>query len=160
MTYQHPQNWLVLILIMAAAAWIRHFFNLRHQDVVKPSILVSGAVAMAAITLWVSWPQTVAKASASGQSQVAVVQNAPSQQQVTALIDKHCTSCHSRQPTDDIFKIAPLGVVFDNWQDIERYAGQIHRRATVTKDMPFMNKTGMTEQERQQLDVWFKSTQN
>ena len=169
MTYQHPQNWLVLILIMAAAAWIRHFFNLRHQDVVKPSILVTGAAAMAAITLWVSWPQTVAgdtasgqspDTPASGQSQIAVAQNSPSQQQVTALIDKHCTSCHSRQPTDDIFKIAPLGVVFDNWQDIDRYAGQIHRRAAVTKDMPFMNKTGMTEQERQQLDAWFKAAYN
>ena len=27
MTYQHPQNWLVLVALMAVAAWIRHVFN-------------------------------------------------------------------------------------------------------------------------------------
>ena len=57
MTYQHEQSWLVLIAIMAAAAWIRHFFNLKHTGTTKPSILVSGAVAMLAINFWVSIPQ-------------------------------------------------------------------------------------------------------
>src|SRR6267378_1002142 len=31
MTYGHPQGWLVLVALMALGAWLRHFFNLRHQ---------------------------------------------------------------------------------------------------------------------------------
>ena len=179
MTYQHPQNWLVLIAIMAAAAWIRHFFNLRHVGTTKPSILLSGAVAMLAIALWVSWPQassmqplshddTLASSSMNSES---AEQSAPStsltssngiekasiigSEHVAGLINTHCVSCHSRTPTDDIFKVAPLGVVLDSWEDIERFAPQVVRRTTVTKDMPFLNKTKMTEEERQVIARWF-----
>jgi len=63
--------------------------------------------------------------------------------------------CHSRTPTDDIFKVAPLGVVLDTWEDIERFAPQVVRRTSVTKDMPFLNKTKMTDEERQEIARWF-----
>ncbi|KHT57788.1 membrane protein [Alteromonas marina] len=181
MTYQHPQNWLVLIAIMAAAAWIRHFFNLRHVGTTKPSILVSGAVAMLAIALWVSWPQassmqplshddTLASTSMNSESAKQSAPSAPltssngmekekasiiSNERVAGLVTTHCVSCHSRTPTDDIFKVAPMGVVLDSWEDIERFAPQVVRRTTVTKDMPFLNKTKMTEEERQVISRWF-----
>ncbi len=171
MTYQHPQNWLVLIAIMAAAAWIRHFFNLRHLGTTKPGILVSGAVAMLAIALWVSWPQSPSHTSNEGHEDVSLVDevgkkvtanNAVAQassevsnERVVSLITTHCVGCHSRTPTDDIFKVAPLGVVLDTWEDIERFAPQVVRRTTVTKDMPFLNKTKMTDEERQEIARWF-----
>ena len=183
MTYQHPQNYLVLIAIMVVAAWIRHFFNLRHVGTTKPSILVSGVIAMMAIALWVSWPQTSsapvpvhteAAAPSSKTTQVAnktddatsIDENSAAQgstsvtnERVANLIATHCVSCHSRTPTDDIFKVAPLGVVLDSWQDIERFAPQLVRRTTVTKDMPFLNKTNMTEEERQEIAQWFAQRQ-
>ncbi len=185
MTYQHPQNWLILIAIMAAAAWIRHFFNLRHVGTTKPGILVSGAVAMLAIALWVSWPQATSPQtlsqnetlSTSNKDQDSASQangenykEAPdravgaaiseiSNERVTNLITTHCVGCHSRTPTDDIFKVAPLGVVLDTWEDIERFAPQVVRRTTVTKDMPFLNKTKMTDEERQEIARWFAQKQ-
>lgn len=164
MTYQHEQSWLVLIAIMAAAAWIRHFFNLKHTGISKPSILVSGAVAMLAITFWVSMPQgenitepmqTEALPS-EDTSQTASLQQTVSQEVIISTINKHCVSCHSRTPTDDIFKVAPMGVVLDSWDDIKRFAPQIVRRTAITKDMPFMNKTKMTEEERQLIARWYK----
>ncbi len=162
MTYQHPQNYLVLILMMATAAWLRHFFNLKHLGIVRPSILVSASAAMLAIMVWVSWPalpsQSHLPAGASSNTHPESKQMSPvTQAAVTSLINKHCVSCHSASATDDVFKVAPLGVVFDTWQDIERYAPQIHRRVAVTKDMPFMNKTEMTETERQQIAKWFNA---
>ena len=175
MTYQHSQNWLVLIAIMAAAAWIRHFFNLRHVGTTKPGILVSGAVAMLAIALWVSWPQSPSHTSNEGLEDVSLVDevgkkvtanNAVAQasseesnERVVSLITTHCVGCHSRTPTDDIFKVAPLGVVLDTWEDIERFAPQVVRRTTVTKDMPFLNKTKMTDEERQEIARWFAQRQ-
>ncbi|QJR79551.1 urate hydroxylase PuuD [Alteromonas pelagimontana] len=169
MTYQHEWNWLVLLLIMAISAWIRHFFNLRHLGIVKPGILISGAVAMLALTLWVSWPQKAVQETSTssvvvdsdGQTTLSSGRkknpSAPTDEQAFALITQHCQSCHSASPTDNIFKVAPLGVRLDTWEDVERYAPQIIRRATVTKDMPFMNKTGMTQEERQQLANWYAS---
>ena len=175
MTYQHPQNWLVLIAIMAAAAWIRHFFNLRHVGTTKPSILVSGAIAMLAIALWVSWPQASStqqfshnenessahseELTASANEDVTKTASTISNERVASLITTHCVGCHSRKPTDDIFKVAPLGVVLDSWEDIERFAPQVVRRTTVTKDMPFLNKTKMTEEERQVIARWFAQRQ-
>ena len=185
MTYQHPQNWLVLIAIMATAAWTRHFFNLRHVGTTKPGSLVSGAVAMLAIALWVSWPQATSPQTLS-QNETLRTSNkdqdsashangenykeAPdravgaaiseiSNERVTNLITTHCVGCHSRTPTDDIFKVAPLGVVLDTWEDIERFAPQVVRRTTVTKDMPFLNKTKMTDEERQEIARWFAQKQ-
>jgi uncharacterized membrane protein len=49
-----------------------------------------------------------------------------------------------------------MAVVLDSWGDIERFAPQIVRRTAVTKDMPFMNKTKMTEEERQLIALWYK----
>ncbi len=165
MTYQHPQNWLVLIAIMALSAWIRHFFNLKHQDVKKPSILISGAIGMLLLAIWVSMPvsQPVSKDAATEvtteddvQQGAVSAMSADADTMVVGLIEKHCTGCHSSNPTDDIFKVAPLGVKFDNWADIKRYAPQIYQRAAVTKDMPFLNKTGMTEEERQAIANWYQ----
>ncbi|WP_218309642.1 urate hydroxylase PuuD [Alteromonas antoniana] len=165
MTYQHEMNWLVLILIMAISAWIRHFFNLKHTGTVKPSILISGAVAMLALAVWVSWPQsapeTAASSSAaqsdSGTSAQQATVEVLTQPQVMQLITTHCQGCHSRTPTDDVFKVAPVGVVLDTWEDIERQAPQIVRRTAITKDMPFMNKTKMTNEERMALYHWYQS---
>lgn len=158
-TYQHEHNWLVLVCFIAISAWIRHFFNLRHTGVVKPSILVSGTVMMALLTLWISWPKqtetaiSVEMASQSEERTLAALSS--TEREVFGLIQTHCVSCHSSMPSDDIFKIAPLGVVYDKWSDIQRYAPQIVNRTTVTKDMPLLNKTNMTQPERQQIADWF-----
>lgn len=154
-TYQHELNWLVLAAIMAVSAYIRHYFNLKHTGVAKPSILVVGAIGMAAIALWVSWPRSAPASVAVQTEQFEHVDVKDAQ--IHSLITQHCASCHSATPTDDIFKVAPLGVILDSWQDILRYETQIVHRTTVTKDMPFMNKTGMTDAERQQLADWFRA---
>ena len=111
---------------------------------------------MLAIALWVSWPKTPANVEVAGteNQSVAVVTD----ERVAELVNTHCVGCHSRTPTDEIFKVAPLGVVLDSWEDITRYAPQLVRRTTVTKDMPFLNKTGMTEEERAEIAAWFATT--
>lgn len=153
MTYQHPQNWLVLVLIALVSAWIRHFFNLRHHGISRPSILIFGAIAMAAIAWWVSKPVNTQAVETTQE----VTTSAPVES-VVNVIQKHCVACHSKSPTDDIFVIAPMGVVLDTWQDIERWAPHIYRRTAVTKDMPMMNKTNMQAHERQVIADWFEST--
>lgn len=169
MTYQHPQNWLVLVLMSVILAWIRHFFNLKHQGIKKPWILISGFVAFLALALWTSYPRDAISTPITQGAQNSALQNEQqneqhgaiaaniTQQQVAQLIATHCTGCHAANPTDETFKIAPGGVKFDTWEEIQRWSPRIVHRTTVTKDMPFLNKTKMTEAERQVIATWFNS---
>ncbi len=144
MTYGHEYGWLVLGCIILITAWARHFFNLRHQGVVKPWILISAFVAFAALA-WVLMPQPTAQNTTTERL---------SDRQAIALIKDKCASCHSQSPSDDVFTVAPAGVTYDTEQEILNWLPRIQARVIMSKDMPFMNKTQMTELQRSQLADW------
>ncbi|MGS2720235.1 urate hydroxylase PuuD [Paraglaciecola aestuariivivens] len=158
MTYQHQSAWLVLIAIGIVSAWIRHYFNLKHIGISRPSILITGAIGMIIIAAWVSMPNKPAQPI----SQLPVVTESPelnsTQQAAFEVIQTHCANCHSATPTDDLFVVAPLGLTFDTWPQIEQRAAVIYHRSVVSKDMPLMNKTKMTEQDRDLIAEWFNTT--
>lgn len=152
MTYQHADSWLVLLSMMAASAWIRHYFNLKHIGIQRPSILIQGGIAMMAIAFWVSMPEQKTQPEAPKASAAALTEL---DKQTMSLIETHCVSCHSSSPTDEMFVVAPLGVTFDNWQQVVDRAPQIMRRTVLTKDMPLLNKSNMTEDDREIIKSWF-----
>ncbi|MFQ3234626.1 MAG: putative membrane protein [Paraglaciecola sp.] len=159
-TFQHPQSWLVLLMIGVVSAWIRHYFNLKHLGISRPSILITGAMGMLLITAWVSMPQGQ-RNDAPQIENTGTSTNKPltgEQQQVFGVIQRHCTNCHSATPTDALFVIAPMGLMLDNWSQIEQRAAQIYQRAAISKDMPLMNKTAMGEEERHVIASWFVKT--
>ncbi|WP_299074530.1 urate hydroxylase PuuD [uncultured Paraglaciecola sp.] len=158
MTYQHPNAWLVLMAIGVVSAWIRHYFNLKHIGISRPSILITGAIGMVLIAGWVSRPITPDPDLVSTQPPVPAIALNEQQQQVFDVMQTHCANCHSAKPTDEIFVVAPLGLMFDTWQQIQQRAAVIHRRAVITKDMPMMNKTAMTDADRQVIADWFDVT--
>ncbi|WP_028468219.1 urate hydroxylase PuuD [Neptunomonas japonica] len=146
MTYGHEYGWLVLGAIMLIAAWARHFFNLRHKGIVKPFILVSALLAFIALA-WVIAPKPVSLDPSS---------KALSNSEAVSLIQQRCRSCHSATPTDELFTTAPAGVIYDTEKQIMKWLPRIHARAVISKDMPFMNKTGMTDKERIALADWLQ----
>ena len=73
------------------------------------------------------------------------------------VIQMRCNSCHSSNPTDDVFVTAPGGVKFDSMTEIKQWSARIKARAVDTTDMPFMNKTGMLDEERTVLENWILS---
>jgi uncharacterized membrane protein len=158
MTYQHDNAWLVLIAIGVVSAWIRHYFNLKHIGISRPSILVTGSIGMIIIAGLVSMPVAPQiETTAAAKTVVPPVELNRQQLAVFEVMQIHCANCHAAQPTDEMFVVAPLGLMFDTWQQIEKRASVIHNRTVITKDMPLMNKTGMSENERQIIAVWFKS---
>ena len=148
MTYNHSANWLVLIGIILITAAVRQYFVLRHFGKQKPFVLVGSVVATIALAFVIA-PRSV-EVSAEQKQQVV------SNEQVTQIIEQRCGSCHSEQPTDDIFKIAPAGIVFTNIASIEQWAPRIKARVIDAKDMPFMNKTEMSDEERTSLAIWLE----
>jgi uncharacterized membrane protein len=155
MTFQHPQAWAVLMAIGVVSAWIRHYFNLKHVGISRPSVLITGAIGMLIIAGWVSYPRTANESSAPAVAMhtAPVTLNAV-EQKAFDVVQIHCANCHSAKPTDNLFVVAPLGLIFDTWQQVNAKAPLIYQRAVVTKDMPLMNKTGMTEQDRDAIRAW------
>ena len=168
MVYQHAQSWLIGLLIMLISAYIRHYFNLKHSGQSKPSVMYVGAGAMFALAVAISWQATsqlhapkvvAAQGSESALTESVATASVEAEPQLTeqqnsalGIIEARCGQCHSSTPTDDVFKVAPSGAVFDTWQDVERWKSRIIARAVVSGDMPFLNKTEMTDAERQELN--------
>jgi uncharacterized membrane protein len=79
---------------------------------------------------------------------------APSYVEARAVVDRHCVSCHSEQPTVPAFPIAPSSVVLDTAVQMQQHAERIRARTVLDPTMPLLNKTGMTEHERAVLGRW------
>ena len=149
-TYGHDYGWLVLAALFVVGMWIRHYFNLKHQGINKPSVFVSGCIAfllvMAAIAPW-SAIQSDADQSAT---KIATV----SHEQVWSVVEKHCTECHSEAPRSPMFSSAPSGFVLDDIQQLIAAKARVYNRAIISKDMPLANITQMSEEERDLLKQW------
>ena len=151
MTYAHKHNWLVLLALVVISAFARHFFNLRHRGVLRPSILITAAFATGALAWAIIPVRTIPNTEP---------ENAISDRQVSALISRHCVACHATQPTDPMFSAAPGGIALETISDIKRWLTQIRAVAVDSKDMPMLNKTNMTSEERQMLGQWIEKTLN
>jgi uncharacterized membrane protein len=141
-TYGHPQGWLILLALMGLGAWVRHFFNLRHQGRVVWAIPVSAAVGVVVLAVLIA-----PRRALPGQTNVTF-------SQAQAVIQLRCLPCHSATPTQPGFTEAPNGVMFDRPDQIVARAPQINTQAVVTMNMPFNNLTGMTQDERDLLAAW------
>ena len=141
LTYGNPHAWLVLVAIMLLAAYVRHFFNLRHKGRTVWAIPVSAAVGAAALAIAIA----PAKPQAGGAVSFARVQ---------AIVGERCATCHAEKPTQEGFAIAPKDLKLDTPERIAANAQKIYEQAVATKAMPIGNLTAMTDDERATLGAW------
>ena len=144
MTYGHPQQWLVLLTLMALGAWVQHFLNLLNRGRVVWWIPVSAAVGVIALAVVIA-PRPV-----------ATLQTPVSFAQAQAVIQQRCAPCHSATPTQPGFTAPPNGAAFDTPEQIRARAQTIYQRAVIARDMPLGNVTDMTPAERELLAGWFQ----
>lgn len=140
-TYNHPQAWLVLALILLAAVLIRHFFNLRHKGTFAWQYPAAGGAILLGVFIWLA-PAPLA-VSANGAPSVADIQ---------PVLTARCAACHSATPT--LMPAAPAGVVLDTAQQIRALGPRILAQTVQLKAMPLGNITAMTDAERQQIAAW------
>jgi len=154
MLYGHPHGWAILAAIGFITAFARHYFNLRHRDINKPSILVVSAL-LTALLIWALAPAArVAPAAADGQPRTDI-----SNEQVTGILARHCVACHAREPQNPAFQAAPTGIALDDLSLLINHRARVRQAAVNTHYMPLGNSTGMTEEERQQLGLWLDQNQ-
>lgn len=143
-TWGHPHGAWLLVLLSAAGALARHAMigqGPRRLWALAPML------ACLVATIAIAAPRTVGSA-ARGAAPM------PRFADVRTIIHARCLSCHSAYPTDRVFTVAPLGVVFDTPDQVVAQATRIRERAVVQRTMPFGNGTGMTDAERELLGRW------
>ena len=147
-TWSHPQNWLVLILMMFAGAAIRQFFVARHGYKLGrngnplPYALAGVAVLLAAI-VWMR-PAPAAPAPAGAAAPVADLAA------VQGVLAQRCYSCHGAQ-------VQMKNLRFDTADAVRQNAQAIYQQVVVQKLMPMNNATGMTDAERTLVRQWFEA---
>lgn len=146
-TYAHAWNWAILVLMMAAGAAIRHFFNRKHKGVYAWGYPALGA-ALLAVVAWWTQPRVVPLPPVEGE----VTFN-----RVRAIVGQHCIQCHSPQPTFPGYTQPQAGVLLHTPADLVQNAPRLYQQVIVTRIMPLGNLTKMTDQERAVLAAWVKA---
>ena len=154
-TWNHPQNWLVLILMMFAGAAIRQFFVMRHGYKLGrngnplPYALVGVAVIVGAMVWMRPAPVSVAGSasatSAAGQNDAKADFAA-----VRGVLEQRCYTCHGAQVQMKNLRLDEPALVRQNAQ-------AIYQQVVVQKLMPMNNATQITDAERALIGRWFEA---
>jgi uncharacterized membrane protein len=156
-TWSHPQNWLVLILMMAAGAAIRQFFVLRHGFKLGrnahpwPYALVGVAVLLAVVAWLRPAPASgdaIKNIAIGAQSTGAVAQF--DTKELQAVLQQRCVQCHGAE-------VQMKGLRLDVPEQVASRASLIYQQVVQQKLMPLNNATQMTEAERALVARWFQA---
>lgn len=151
-TYSQTFSWILLAGLALVGASVRHWFNLKGRGKYNVWILPIVALGMVALAFVTKAPTALTPSEST-----AVVKEKVTFAAAESIVKRRCVPCHSSHPTDDVFKVAPAGVMFDSPELIVTWAASMKQRAVTLENMPFGNKTGMTKGERQALGEWVDS---
>jgi uncharacterized membrane protein len=147
--HQGRFNWLVLALLMAAGALIRHFFVARHKAHVKgvqPPWGYAGA-GVAVIVGLIVW---LAPAPPSQPSPGTAAAPAVRFAQVQAVVQQRCVLCHNAQ-------VQQKNVALHTPELLHQHALAVYQQAAVLKLMPMNNATQITDDERALIRRWYEA---
>ncbi|MCC7287305.1 MAG: urate hydroxylase PuuD [Burkholderiaceae bacterium] len=142
---QAPHNWLVLAVLMLAAALVRHSFVARHQALLQQRRVPWGyAIAGVAMTVAVTAalvPVPSATTAAAAPATMAAVK---------AIVDRRCVLCHNAQ-------VQQKNVELDSAALIRQHAQAVYQQVVVLKLMPLGNATQITDDERALIKRWYEA---
>ena len=79
---------------------------------------------------------------------------------INNIIKYRCGVCHTKNPTFEGFEDPPLGIVFENPDDILKNIDKIKSQAIDSDMMPPGNLTGITETEKVKINLWINQGAN
>ncbi|MBL8278611.1 MAG: urate hydroxylase PuuD [Pelomonas sp.] len=137
MLHQHPHNWVVLCVLMAAGVAIRIFFVKRHKGVNSWGAVALALALLAGLIVWMA-PKPVPATTAAEPVTLA---------QVQAIAAQRCLACHAGEA-------AQKGVRLDSEAGLVAHKAQVYQQVVVQRAMPLNNATGLTEDERALIGRW------
>ena len=175
-TTSHPQNWLVLIGMMAAGAAIRQFFVLRHGYKLGRNrhpwrYAAAGVLLISLMIAAMAPPRTVDSVQATSSSAAGVVAEpgagAPAASgsvsrvdatkasatigyaQIQPVIANRCYGCHGQAMQMKNIRLDSAALLAQNAQ-------AVYQQTVVLRAMPINNATQITEDERALIKKWFE----
>ncbi len=142
-TYGSKLNWILLAVISIGGALVRHWMNIRFWYGAWGPAMTATIGATLGLLFWLTRPPP--------RTEIA---HHVSYADARAVVERRCLPCHSSQPTDETWRVAPNGVMFDSAAQMKAMAPRMKERAAVLKTMPLSNKTGMTDEERAVIADW------
>ena len=156
-TYTHPQNWLILILMMFAGAAIRQFFVMRHgyklgRNGNPLGYALAGIAVIIGVIVWLKPAQQVPAVSAVGVAAKVASSTTSSANlaAVQAVVEQRCLMCHGAQ-------VQMKNVRLDSPENLKVHAQNVYQQVVVSKAMPMNNSTGITDAERLLIKQWFEA---
>ncbi len=157
-TWSHPQNWLVLILMMFAGAAIRQFFVLRHgyklgRNRHPLAYALAGLAVILGVIVWMKpAPEGtfVATNSIASDSRNHWAKGTFDYKNVQKVLEQRCYMCHGAQ-------MQMKNVRLDSPELLKQHAQAVYQQVVVAKIMPMNNSTGITEAERGLIKQWFEA---
>jgi uncharacterized membrane protein len=161
-TWSHPQNWLVLILMMVGGAAIRQFFVLRHgyklgRNRHPLAYALVGVAVILGVIVWLrpapslSQPATSFAINSGAAGARSTRAAGPiGYEMVRPVLAQRCYMCHGPQ-------LQMKNVRLDSPEALKSHALQVYQQAVVLRQMPMNNATGITEAERQVIKQWFEA---
>ncbi|MBC7379916.1 MAG: urate hydroxylase PuuD [Burkholderiaceae bacterium] len=145
-TWGHPQNWLVLILMMFAGAAIRQFFVMRHgyklgRNRHPIGYALTGVAVLIGLIVWMK-PLDAGPIAASAKELTYA--------DIKPVLEQRCYMCHGAQ-------VQMKNVRLDSADGVKQHAQAMYQQVVVAKLMPMNNATGITEAERALIGQWFQS---
>ena len=143
--YTHEQRWILLFVMMLAGALIRQFFVQRHAFHLGrarnpwPFAAVGVVMIVLVIALLRPAPRATEAAAADPVSYA----------ELRTVLDQRCATCHNAQ-------VQMKNIRLDSPEAVRQHAQGIYQQVVITRQMPMNNTTGITEDERQLIERWFK----
>jgi len=141
MTFGHPRGWLVLTCLLLLAAYVRHFFNLRHRGRTAWAIPLTAAAGALVLAVAIAPARPVAGGAVALRD-------------VQPIIAARCATCHAEHPRFEGLASPPKGVVLETAAQIVAHAAEIRQQAVASRAMPLGNVTQMTDDERARIAAW------
>jgi uncharacterized membrane protein len=148
--YGHRESWLLMLILIALGAAVRHILNIRFTF--NRWVPALGLTLAAGFVLLL-----VVGRSGPAATPANSVRDVPAQvsfADARSIIDRRCAACHSSAPSITDAPPVPAGVLFDDPATIQALAARIRVRAVETQTMPLGNRTHMTDRERAILARW------
>lgn len=152
LTFGHPYNWILLLVITFLSAFFRSYFNLKHKGSKNFWVLITSFILILTAIFVTDWTIKNSLKSTKNDSQQVKFS------EVVQIVNNRCLTCHSNKPTFTGLTAAPNGLSYENPQVIKTKAKEIYQRVVVTKTMPLGNITNITEIERQIIKNWFEES--
>ena len=137
----------VMAVLILFAVSIRHVINIKNKGQPFAYRFIIAAVICLLVAMALTLPPNAFLSNAASDKVTL--------QQVQALTEKHCVSCHAAAPVDAIFRVAPVGFKVETEAEIIAAKDKIYQRVVIDRSMPFNNQSNMQEEERQLIARWF-----